>query len=72
MTVMQGVLGTLQMVDNAIDPNVEGVAAFSVGPTPLVGFYLSPGDHRLTQRLGGDAIRIDFAHSYAIRVQPVD
>ena len=73
MAVMEGALGAAQMVDNAIDPNVDSVAAFSVGPMPPNGFYVSPGDHVRTQPLPGrDAIRIDFAHSFAIQVELVD
>lgn len=66
---MAGVLGTLQMVDNAMDPDVESVAAFSVGPTPPNGLYLSPGDFIKAQRLPGlDAVRIDFKHDYSVQV----
>jgi hypothetical protein len=62
-TVMAGVLGKLQMVDNSIDPDVASVAAFSVGPVPPNGIYLSPGDFVRTQPLPGrDAVRIDFKH----------
>jgi hypothetical protein len=68
-TVMAGALGRLQMVDNSIDPGVESVAAFSVGPTPPNGFYLSPGDFIRTQPLPGrDAVRIDLKHHYSIHV----
>jgi hypothetical protein len=68
-TVMAGVLGTLQMVDNQIDDAVDSVAAFSVGSTPPNGFYLSTGDFRLAQPLPGrNAVRIDFEHSFSIQV----
>ncbi|MEJ7783718.1 MAG: hypothetical protein WKF96_02870 [Solirubrobacteraceae bacterium] len=71
-TVMAGVLGRLQMVDNAIDPDVESVAAFSIGPTPPNGFYLSPAGFRLSQPLPGRAaIRIDFRHNYSIQVDMI-
>jgi hypothetical protein len=68
MSVMQGVLG---MVDNSIDRDAESAAGFSVGSAPPNGFYISPADHLLTQPLGGECVRIDFAHSYAIRIEPV-
>jgi hypothetical protein len=68
-TVMAGVLGELQMMDNLIDEATDSVASFSVGTTPPNGFCLSPGDFRLTQPLPGrNAVRIDFEHNFSIQV----
>src|SRR4051794_39610223 len=58
-TVVSGVLGSVQMVDNHIDATADSVAAYSVG-TQDNGFYISPSGFRRTQPLPGrESIRID-------------
>ncbi|MCW2984308.1 MAG: hypothetical protein JWR63_1878 [Conexibacter sp.] len=72
MSTIAGTLGDVLMTDNAIDPDVESVAGFPVGTTPHTGFYLSPGDHRMTQPLTpGRSVRIDFAHNFSVQVDLV-
>lgn len=66
--VVTGVLGPLEMADNAIDPNVEGVAAYAVGGGPN-GFYLSSGDFLHAMPLGDGHINIKFCHDFHIEVQ---
>lgn len=68
MTVLIGELGKLQMVDNAMDAEVDSVAAFSVGPVERTGFYVSPADFERAQPLGEGRLRLDFRHNYSIRV----
>jgi hypothetical protein len=66
----RGVLGSVEMVDNAIDREVDSVAAFRVGSGRFDRFYVSAGDFLQGMLLPHlpEQINIAFKHDFHIEV----